>query len=589
MPGHEKYFFEGLRRLGIGGNLLEAIMKSYMACSSVMEGFIRSPYERSQRDSKITPEQVADIVNGLNEYEKEAYDKLSQHAKKVVIAYKIMDAKGLGDEYRKSSEDIKKTLDSFYKKEERAEKAAANEELREIRRKIREHKESKYTDPNFGGTPISHRTHLFVYGKRNFTESYKQSHPGELGKFKDLILFVTDTEEDRKRLEDYDWWNELDDDQKKREAKNASKEHVIFAMRTDVVKDGNVVTVNDIKDAFEKLMSGEPISNIVDADKMDNDHLFAGFGRRESSGRAEANRVFRQIKRLWGSDYNPYNKGKNDPPEDLRNDFHIEDLYEEVKDINELNGFTLESGDRERTEHGTVKAAPVEDDKTRYMRKYTKQYFTSLNAALNRDDVDVDDILKLLDKEEIGRRFSKESANVGPAILVAIKNEDGEVPLSLIADRAFGMGKYSDYKADETLMEITEIITKNISKMCDKNLPRLVVEIKEFSGDRSATDEKEKSAQATKLAQDVKQEIGIITDKIKRHKGKEEQPRTDKETSGESKIKRAFDKYINIVKRDNLDEDGQMELFDKIAEDENLDENETEELNDMISCYFDGK
>ena len=351
MSGGEKIFLEGLKRLGIGGNLLKAIMESHKECTAVMEGFIvNSPSGQYSRGNAITPEQVSEIVRNLDDYEKEIYNSMTVVEKRLFIADKINEANGFGasdmstiglddkivNAYKRKIERIHKHKELEEKNKKMEEKRADREARREVRLAKEEHKDLELTDPNFGGVPIQYRTYLYVEGKRDYTETYKKYHPNDKGEYTDLMLFVTNAVEDPER---YSWWDKMDDEDKEKARKEASRKRVIFAMRTDIDIAENaespnnkiIVSPDNIKTVFNELMSGKAPSKTTG---FNEDSLFRGFGSVKQSGRKEANDIFfNKIGTLNLASLYDRNK------------------YEPVRDTSELNGYLLASADRVRDEH----------------------------------------------------------------------------------------------------------------------------------------------------------------------------------------------------------------------------------------------
>ena len=352
MSGYDRYFLEGLKRLGINGNLLEAIMESHKACFPTMEGFaVHSPSERYVRGSKVTREKIDEIVNGLDEFEREVYNDMSVDEKRLFIADMINNANGVSDTSAAKVGVDEKIIKSYMRKIARMHKhkeMMSREEEREAKREIRrmkeEHKSTELSDPNFGGVPIKYRTSLYVYKKTDYSEEYKNSHPGEKGKFDDLMLFVTNAVENP---ENYMWWDKLSDSEKEKAMKESSRKHVVFALRTDV---GDGIGAKEIKDTFTMLIAGKAPSDIVP--EIDKDSAFLGFGKGKTSGRAEANRMFFDT-----------------IPKSI-----LTDEYEEVEDLSELEGFVLASGDRARTEHEGKKEEMDPAEKEERDKKRKEEY-----------------------------------------------------------------------------------------------------------------------------------------------------------------------------------------------------------------------
>ena len=84
-------------------------------------------------------------------------------------------------------------------------------------------------------------------------------------------------------------------------------------------------------------------------------------------------------------------------------------------------------------------------------------YICLTHNVLNTGRVDYEDIVKLLDCDT-----TTEDEDGNPISIVSIRNNEGETPLTLIVDRAFGKGKYSKYKKDEKLIKM---LTEYVSDM----------------------------------------------------------------------------------------------------------------------------
>ena len=92
-------------------------------------------------------------------------------------------------------------------------------------------------------------------------------------------------------------------------------------------------------------------------------------------------------------------------------------------------------------------------------------YLCLVHSVLNTENVDYNDIVKLLDCD-----LATEDENGNPISIVSIRNNDGEAPLSLIVDRAFGKGKYSKYKKDPKLVKM---LTEYVSDMDNEPVPEV--------------------------------------------------------------------------------------------------------------------
>jgi hypothetical protein len=90
-------------------------------------------------------------------------------------------------------------------------------------------------------------------------------------------------------------------------------------------------------------------------------------------------------------------------------------------------------------------------------------YICLTHNVLNTGRVDYDDIVKLLDCDT-----TTEDEDGNPISIVSIRNNEGETPLTLIVDRAFGKGKYSKYKKDEKLIKM---LTEYVSDMDNEPAP----------------------------------------------------------------------------------------------------------------------
>ena len=486
MSGYEKDFFEGLKLLGIEGNLLEAITEAHKACFPALEAF--GDYH-STGERKVTDKQIEDIVNGLDDFERGIYNDMSTWEKGQFIADTInksnnVDTAALSNKYKndKMYEKYKRKFDIMHKHREMVIAGLDKEKKKQLRSDYKKFKDSIY-DTDFGGNPIKKRTYFYAYKKNDRTKTYE-----------DLLLFVTDGTVD---IESKDWYAILKDKTKENEKNKASTENLIFAIRTNkdsrhkTDKDGNVkkddnnnpipeslnVTVNDVERVFDDIKSGKSVLELraasfgepqyakfknktVKSGKkektvtvIDKDSLAPGF-----KNFAEANRIFKEI---------PMSVSTGN--------------YTRINNLSDLEGYR----------------------------------FIHLESPFDRID------------HRDGHSFERDAA------------------------------RYNRLKPD-WFKRLSEEYKKRYVASGDQ--PTYLNEI-----EQDGTEQPEHPEQP-----------------------QPEQPVTDKETSGKSKVNRAFDKYINIVNRDNLDEDGQMELFDKIAEDENLDENEIEELSDRISFYFDG-
>ena len=90
-------------------------------------------------------------------------------------------------------------------------------------------------------------------------------------------------------------------------------------------------------------------------------------------------------------------------------------------------------------------------------------YICLVHNVLNTANVKYEDIVKLLDCD-----LTTEDEDGNPVNIVSIRNNDGETPLSLIVDRAFGKGKYSNYKKDDKLVKM---LTEYVSDMDKESAP----------------------------------------------------------------------------------------------------------------------
>lgn len=427
MSSYEKHFLEGLRRLGIEGNLLEAIVKSCKVCFPMMEGMftVHSPSERYNRESKITDEEVAKILNGLDSYERNIYDSMNRIEKQLFILDMINGIKNAEAADRSGYGIDKKIIDAYIKKFKRVIKHNDHNSRGWLLRARKKHEESKLSDAMFGGIPVSHRTHLYVTGMHDYSDEYKKSHPGENGTFTDLMLFVTDAVEDEKKLETYDWWDRLDDEEKKSEIEKSSKEHVIFAMRTHVGENNNdVVTSDEIIGVYNRLMNDESPKDIV-GDVSDVSKLFAGFGKGAmSSGRGEANKLFSMCSSFGNHD------------------------RKEIKDLSELNGYKLISGERTRWDHMKKKT-----DESNKPDTDEVPYLNNMRRTLNVEDVNYTTVVSLI---------KTSPAHTNPALL------DTYGILKEMIDRGFCKGEYSNLEKDDKLIRMAKTITNEF--IGDKDL-----------------------------------------------------------------------------------------------------------------------
>ncbi len=436
MSGNEKNFSEGLKRLGISGNLLEAIMESYKECFPVMEGFmVRSPSERYASGNKVTPEKVDEIVNGLDDYEREVYNDMTVLEKKLFIADMINKANGLGtvDLSGKNVIDEKalkaymRKVDRIHRHKEKVAKDLDREERLELRKKRQEHKNSELTDPNFGGVPIEYRTHLYMCGKQDYTDSYRGEHPGEKGKFRDLMLFVTNAVENP---ENYEWWDQLSEKQQETARKEASRKRVVFAMRTNVAPpNGTSVSPDEIKKKFSELMSGKaPVS---EGASIDRDSAFRGFGNGESgSGKAEANRIFLH---------------------DIPRSMLIENEYVEIDNLSDLDGYVLASGDRVRTELWLT-------DKELKDRRISKVINSVANSIFRKYSIDLNKVLNLVTGVVYGSVDPFEYSRIIAEIISNKYNIDSDKVLTWCKD--VFEGKTDTCENKDVLKEIVYLVEK---------------------------------------------------------------------------------------------------------------------------------